>query len=491
MMKNWMSALASHYEMVRHRFPDDKLIILFDIDGTILDMRHMLHYLFQAFDRSQGTTFFQDLPLAEIDVHENDIAPFLQRRHIPSAAQEKILAWYELNAWSSSAMMAAHRPFGGVLEVIRWFQMQPQTYVGLNTARPEFFRADTLQSLNHLGREYKVDFKDELLYMRPDDWTEPSPLAKVAGVNYFQQAGYHVFAFIDNEPDNLEAIAQADPNHEILLLHADTIFMSQRSRLPGRAVPGKQYDLTELVTERTLPQHIQFVWNNLNDRSNLAQFLASDVYWGEFDIRIDPTGGDLIVRHDSFQEAPLHPDEAWLTLGYTLDRLRYANKGVKLDLKAGGPLIDRVLDLVVSYGYNQLNLWFNGSLEHLQESGFRKLALAHPGATLQCPINFLAPMLQAEPARAKLLLDRFQAWGLNRFAIDWRAPNLRHCCDQLEQWGFEIDIYNVPDLQAFLQAVLLRPQSITSDFDFPQWYYYGRGPVDRSEPVERVLLSTV
>src|SRR5690606_20810665 len=181
---------------------------------------------------------------------------------------------------------------------------------------------------------------------------EPSPLAKVAGVNYFQQAGYHVFAFIDNEPDNLEAIAQADPNHEILLLHADTIFMSQRSRLPGRAVPGKQYDLTELVTERTLPQHIQFVWNNLNDRSNLAQFLASDVYWGEFDIRIDPTGGDLIVRHDSFQEAPLHPDEAWLTLGYTLDRLRYANKGVKLDLKAGGPLIDRVLDLVVSYGYN-------------------------------------------------------------------------------------------------------------------------------------------
>ena len=52
----------------------------------------------------------------------------------------------------------------GVLEVIRWFQLQPKTYVGLNTGRPESIRADTLRSLNKLGKEYRVQFSDELLH---------------------------------------------------------------------------------------------------------------------------------------------------------------------------------------------------------------------------------------------------------------------------------------------------------------------------------------
>ena len=52
---------------------------------------------------------------------------------------------------------------------------------------------------------------------------------------------------------------------------------------------------------------------------------------------------------------------------------------------------------------------------------------------------------------------------------------MRHFFDQMDQWGFEVIIYNVPDLEAFLQAVLLLPRSITSDFNFPKWHYYGRG----------------
>ena len=45
-------------------------------------------------------------------------------------------------------MLAAHRPYRGVLEVIRWFQLQPATFVGLNTGRPEQLRDETLRSLN-------------------------------------------------------------------------------------------------------------------------------------------------------------------------------------------------------------------------------------------------------------------------------------------------------------------------------------------------------
>jgi hypothetical protein len=46
----------------------------------------------------------------------------------------------------------------------------------------------------------------------------------------------------------------------------------------------------------------------------------------------------------------------------------------------------------------------------------------------------------------------------------------------MEQWGYEVNIYNVPDLEQFLQAVLLLPSSVTSDFNFPKWHHYGRGP---------------
>jgi len=42
-------------------------------------------------------------------------------------------------------------------------------------------------------------------------------------------------------------------------------------------------------------------------------------------------------------------------------------------------------------------------------------------------------------------------------------------------WGYEVNFYNVPDLEAFLEAVVLLPCSVTSDFNFPQWHFYGRG----------------
>jgi len=37
----------------------------------------------------------------------------------------------------------------------------------------------------------------------------------------------------------------------------------------------------------------------------------------------------------------------------------------------------------------------------------------------------------------------------------------------------------VPDHESFLEAVLLMPCSLTADFNFPQWDYYGRGSGER------------
>jgi len=51
----------------------------------------------------------------------------------------------------------------------------------------------------------------------------------------------------------------------------------------------------------------------------------------------------------------------------------------------------------------------------------------------------------------------------------------RRLFDRLDEWGYDVNIYAVPDLEAFLQAALLLPRSLTADFNFPQWQYFGRG----------------
>ncbi|NER39203.1 MAG: hypothetical protein F6J93_35505 [Oscillatoria sp. SIO1A7] len=496
MNKSWMAKLASHYGLARQIYPEDKLAIVFDIDGTILDMRYMVLSLLQAFDKHNNTHFFSRLTIADICVHENQVDRLLDELPVPVSKHAEILEWYRQNRWSSEYILNAHQPFTGVLEVIRWFQLQPNTFVALNTGRPDFLREDTLRALNQLGEEYKVQFSDELLYMNPAGWEKNVLGSKGDGIRKFQKDGYRVLAFVDNEPNNLQAVAEIDLEREILLLHADTIFESKRINLPSRAIKGNAYDLTELIHEKALPQHIQLVWHGINDEANLRQFLAANVAWGECDVRTALTGNHMILRHDSFRDRPPTQEEEWLSFEILLQRLVATGKSVKIDLKSGGEALDKVMKLVDSCGFEESRLWFNGNLEILQEEGFRKLAAAYPNAILQAPVNFLAPLVCSVPEKAKELLDLFGSWGINRFSISWKIENMRPFFDRLNEWGLEINIYNVPDLESFLRAVLLTPRSVTSDFNFPKWHYYGRGSgelgIEREymEKTDRVLVAS-
>ena len=242
--------------------------------------------------------------------------------------------------------------------------------------------------------------------------------------------------------------------------------------MPNHAIVGNEYDLTALISKNALPKHIEFVWQSINNTPYLEQFLLSDVYWGEFDVRLNPFNGELILRGSSFQEQALQPEEEFFFLAHALDTLRYKNKGIKLDLKGGGGVIERILDVALTYGFNGSKLWFSGHIDHLHKHDFKRLALAHPGATIQCPVDFLAPLVIHKPQRARNILDRLTDWGVNRFSMDWHTADLRHLFDQMDGWGFELNLYNVRGLEAFLQAVLLQPRSIASDFDFPKWGYH-------------------
>lgn len=246
-MDCWMKRLARQHGIMRRRGPNEPLIVVFDIDDTILDLRHMILNVLTSFDRSHGTTYFRDLTLHDLVASETEMHRMMEEGPVPVRDRQKVIQWFTAKAWSSRVVSYAHRPFPGALDVVRWLQSQENTFVGLNTGRPESIRKETLLSLNRIGRIHGVRFDDDLLFMSRYGWGEHVAESKVQGMMYFQERGLRVVAFVDNEPENLHAVAEFDQAGKILLLHADTVYSTDRDMIPGHAVSGTAYDIAELV----------------------------------------------------------------------------------------------------------------------------------------------------------------------------------------------------------------------------------------------------
>ena len=472
---SWMKELADCYSRVGTQYPGEPLMLVSDIDGTIIDMRYFVLSVLQSYDEAWGTAYFTRLGPADVTVHENQVERLLERVAVPASERPAVVDWYLEQRWQEDTILHAHRPFPGVFQMMRWFQLQPNTSVGLISGRPEKLRDVTLRSLNQLGDPFRVHFSNELLFMNPGEWNQDVEASKLNGLRHFQAEGYHVFAVIDNEPSALKAIAPMAKETGMLLLHANTIFESQRGSIPRGTARGSEYHLTELVAgEEALPPSVQLVWHGVNDEDNLRQFIASDVSWAEVDVRRD-SAGKFICRHDSFEITPPLPDEEWLTLDGMVSEVAKHDRKIKLDLKGGRDVLDRVLEIVADQGFAEDQLWFNGEIETTREEGFRRIRAEHPGAIVQCPVSWLSPLILGAPEEAHKTLEMLTSWGINRFSLNWDHDLARESFDVLVGWGYEVNFYGVPDLEAFLEAVLLLPRSVTSDFNFPQWHRYGHG----------------
>jgi hypothetical protein len=472
---SWMRDLAFHYESMRMLYPQDRLLIVFDIDGTILDTRYMIISILHAYDREHGTRHFRYLGTDDIHIHENEIETLLDDLGITDPEKSKIIEWYILNFWSEDAILQSHHLFDGVLDVIRWFQLQPNTYVGLNTGRSEHMRDETLRALNTLGAEYRIEFSPSLLHMNSLLSVTDS---KIEGLKAFMDMGYRIVAVVDNEPAILKTIAETELTSDIFLLHADTIFESAPGHIPIGAVAGSRYDITEFIGEKGLPKHIEFVWHGVDDESILRQFLVSNVHWAEMHVRIDPCDNSLIVRRKSFSEILKTHNETPNKLEFFLSVLRDAGRGVKLDIKDEG-LLERVTEMLSDMGFTEDQVWINRSINELNFGGLKTIMERFPGAINQCSVDALGYLIVSSPSEARRYLTMYSGWGINRFSVNWKTSESRRLIIQLQNWGLDVNIYNVPDLESFLQAALLLPRSITSYFNFPKWFYTGLGEEDR------------
>lgn len=472
-MNNWMQKLGDHYRQARIDYPGDRLLILFDIDGTVLDTRHMILHLLKAYDRANETHYTIGVTLDDIEVHENDITPLLNRMAMSTKEQAALLEWFNEVVWSPLAVRVAHRPYQGVLEIIRWFQLQPNTCVGLNSGRSERLRADTLMSLNELGRAFKVGFSSSLLAMNSgDNSADAIAASKVLAISEYRRAGYRVIAMIDNEPANLAAVAAAPDNDDCLLLHADTLFESQRSLLPVTTATGRDYRLAEMISadqvnSEQMPGHVEFVLQGLEESVGRNQFLQGSIFWGEVSVTLGEQSlmPEMAIVEEG-ESTKSYRRDAWLDLLRQIAADR--NHGLKIDLKRGGILIDKLLRDLRMFQLVQTQLWVNAPMQRLHQRGFQKLRTALPNAVLQCPVDNLKPVIDALPEQAGEILSELRHWGINRFSVSWDKGGAE-LAETLQSRGYEVNIHSMPDLDGFLQASLLLPTSISSRFNSENW----------------------
>ncbi len=160
-----MWELGAHWSRMRTAYPNDLLAIVFDIDGTIVDLRRVVVHTLLAYDAEHGTDFFHGLRVDDIVEHETHIERVLTEAGLPEAVRDDVAAYYRAHLLGPGSFLAAHRRYRGVMSVIRWFQLQPRTVVALNTGRPAALRELTLASLNAIGREHRVSFDPSMVFM--------------------------------------------------------------------------------------------------------------------------------------------------------------------------------------------------------------------------------------------------------------------------------------------------------------------------------------
>ena len=140
-------------------------------------------------------------------------------------------------------------------------------------------------------------------------------------------------------------------------------------------------------------------------------------------------------------------------------------------------------------GFTDEQIWINRNFTGLNLGGFKKILDAFPGSIKQCPVDSLAYLIMSSPTEARRYLSMYSRCGINRFSVNWSTNECRRLITQLQNWGYDVNIYNVPDLEAFLQAALLLPRSITSYFNFPKWFYKGIWEEDKKRNF--IMLSSI
>ena len=249
--------------------------------------------------------------------------------------------------------------------------------------------------------------------------------------------------------------------------------VAARARRPAPC--GRAYDLTALVTESDLPTTCSSFGTASTTRRTCASSSVPESTGPSATCGGDPLGR-LVLRHDSFETTPWRapsPCSARRPVGASAEH----GRGVKLDLKEGdassttcSPPSTRTASTTNACGSTP-------RIEALGEDGVRRISRL-PILTPSCSARRFPRA--ARDRRPRAGVGHHQAERLGREPLDRAGQGSTPAAlRSLEDFGCEVNLYAVPDLEAFLRPLLL-PRSITTDFNFPAWHYFGRAPASTS-----------
>lgn len=228
-MRDWTRVLLNHHKRSLARFRGQRILVLFDVDDTFLDMRLAVASLLRAYDNAHDSAHFTALDPRMLDPFGRGVEALLEQFHVPAGEQPQVLAWYQQQRRSGYIARLAHAPFERLLALAGWLHRQAGTAVGINSARPEFLRQETLRCLNTLAAGTDLHFVDELAWFTPHGWRDDVGASKLAALARAGRRGERVIAMIDSNPAVLAALAAADYGDDVLLV--------QSADLLQRAVP--------------------------------------------------------------------------------------------------------------------------------------------------------------------------------------------------------------------------------------------------------------
>lgn len=462
-MSAWLFKLAKQYDKMRLEHATEQKVIILDIDGTILDIRHAVFHMLRQYDQRHGTEFFQNLTPSHLHTAGNAIASFLKKRRIPRKFQKSIMGTILETLYNDVAIHQHNQPHPGIFEIIRWFQMQPSTRVVLISGRCESQRATTLLTLNTLGEPYRVYFKPDMLFMRPNDWAGSVAMYKVEAVHQLQKRGFQVVAMIDSEPENLAAIDAAETIKPIFLMHSETLRFSDPLLLPRQIVSGSQYNIESMVPNHELNTQAQLVWSGIQTHDDLLLYLVSDIEWAQLDIYPGMYREDLALTANKSGGPPLQPPSRQFCLNEALHMLKTIDRSIKFNLHIEGSHIAHLLKLLSRHDFSADKLWFDVHLDMLGPFWIQQITHAFPEAIIQSPIGNHMSLLHS-PVEFKSHLNKAEAWGVNRYSLTYCQSNFRNTFLELSKLGVEVNIDGITNRQNFLQATLLEPTSITAAF---------------------------
>lgn len=440
---HWLARLTAHVERQRRRHPFAELAVLIDVDGTLLDLRPGLLARLLAWDARQQRSTFAGLEAADLVPNEAGLRRLFDARGLDYAAREELLVDCERFCWSPEAVLGAHRPCLGMLEVLRWMQMQPGVYVVLNSSRAQERRDETVQALRTLCRHYGMGLAADRLHLAPSASGADPVEAKLAGIEHFRERGFVPVALVDDDPRAVARIERDLGDRDVLCL-AGTPF--ERRLEPVGETDG----------DAGSPRPVSVVWTDLESMDDLELFGAANVPWAQ--VRVG--------RNDCAQLATVPRRGAEIQLEELIGAFAQLGRGLRLCFDETSALT-RALDSIGVMRFPLDRVAVHLADDQQTDAWFQRLA-AHVegGVSVSADGGHLIPLARFAPDLASQALVRLVDAGVARLVLPADAPDVATFATYVRAAGLEVELaVEGASVSRYVDAVLRAPHAVSTDFD--------------------------